>query len=642
MQKLDIVNLIEKNPITKLSQKYNGTLLTKIKNSFTEDQQQLFVASFYCYLNYNYKSDYVINLDDIWQWLGFTQKASSKRVLENIFKENIDYKVLLCSPVEQRIGRGGHNRETIMLTIKTFKLFCLRSNTKKAFEIHEYYIKLEEILQEVIEEEGNELKLQLEQKSIQLENKIFETEKEKYEILEKTLLSQFPVNTQCIYYGKIDNKSNGKPNSKMYQESLIKFGQSNNLSERVKCHKKNFINFRLIAAFKVKNKIEIENCIKRHLILKKRIRSLTTIPNANFKEETYRELLALDDTDFTIEKIDNFFKEIIKENEYNIENYNLLIDKNYQLESTIRELEDMNKEKDSEIDKLKIELEKYKPDITTYIQKRIASNYAICKNGYYLYAFYCDNMRYKCSISRKIDFEQLEINLKNIDNNGKMSYFISVSYPFSEKIMMFLLKQSLILLENNKFEGSFEDIKKIMDITLKLEKILIKNSDNLEKLNNIFDEDYIFENNISNTNLIDPETPQVKKAKRPIDQIDIKTGAVIKTYESIEAAGRTMGLTTGTAIGIALREKRKCQGFIWRYSGISKEEQFIEQPVIKICCETGEKTYFKNIADAARDINLTAPGLRNRIITKVHLNNHHWIFDKTATHIQTNSEITLE
>lgn len=34
-----------------------------------------------------------------------------------------------------------------MLNIKTFKKYCLKAGTKKADEIHEYYIKLEETLQ---------------------------------------------------------------------------------------------------------------------------------------------------------------------------------------------------------------------------------------------------------------------------------------------------------------------------------------------------------------------------------------------------------------------------------------------------------------------------------------------------------------
>lgn len=38
MQSLDIVNLIEKNPIIKLSNTYNNKILLKIKENFTETQ----------------------------------------------------------------------------------------------------------------------------------------------------------------------------------------------------------------------------------------------------------------------------------------------------------------------------------------------------------------------------------------------------------------------------------------------------------------------------------------------------------------------------------------------------------------------------------------------------------------------------
>jgi len=127
---------------------------------------------------------------------------------------------------------------------------------------------------------------------------------------------------------------------------------------------------------------------------------------------------------------------------------------------------------------------------------------------------------------------------------------------------------------------------------------------------------------------INPEAPQVKKAKRSIDQINKETGEIMNTYESIEAAGRSLGLTTGTAIGIALREKRVCQGFLWRYSGVSKEEQYKAQAVLKVCCTTGQKTAFPTMAAAAKDVNISATALRQRILTHVHLNDHHWIFDK--------------
>ena len=74
MTELNIVELIEKNPITKLSNNYNNKLLNKIKEKFNEEQQKLFVSSFYCYLNYDKNKDFVIDLDNVWKWLGFAQK----------------------------------------------------------------------------------------------------------------------------------------------------------------------------------------------------------------------------------------------------------------------------------------------------------------------------------------------------------------------------------------------------------------------------------------------------------------------------------------------------------------------------------------------------------------------------------------
>ena len=92
MQQLDIVELIEKNPISRLSNVYNNKLLNKIQDNFTGFEQQLFVSSFYCYLNYDKNIDFVADLDDVWKWLGFKQKIDAKRLLEKHFKLDIDYK----------------------------------------------------------------------------------------------------------------------------------------------------------------------------------------------------------------------------------------------------------------------------------------------------------------------------------------------------------------------------------------------------------------------------------------------------------------------------------------------------------------------------------------------------------------------
>ena len=94
MSQLNIVELIEKNPITKLSKTYNNKLLNKIQENFTGLEQQLFISSFYCYLNYDKNIDYVIDLDNVWKWLGFTTKQNTIRMLEKHFVIDVDYKNL--------------------------------------------------------------------------------------------------------------------------------------------------------------------------------------------------------------------------------------------------------------------------------------------------------------------------------------------------------------------------------------------------------------------------------------------------------------------------------------------------------------------------------------------------------------------
>ena len=337
---LNIVELIETNPITRLSNTYQNKLLNKIKERFTDDEQQIFIASFYCYLNY--KNEFIIDLDNIWKWLGFNQKVKAKVLLENHFKINIDYIKSLSHEGKQTTHiKGGHNKETFMLNIKTFKKFCLKAGTKKADEIHEYYIKLEETLQEVIQEESNELKLQLEQKEQQLENITQDKEK----IREKTLMEQFPNNTQCVYYGIIDNLSDKN-------EKLIKYGNSNNLKNRVIKHKDTYSNFILINAFKVDNKLQIENALKENKIFTERQRNIT------LGNKKYIELLNIEGITFT--ELDKIIKDIITSIEYSPENYIKILEDNKLFKKQLEEQKQINNTSDlillkSENKKLKTE-----------------------------------------------------------------------------------------------------------------------------------------------------------------------------------------------------------------------------------------------------------------------------------------------
>jgi hypothetical protein len=348
---LNIVDLIDKNPITKLSQKYNNLLLAKLQENFSTFEQQLFVASFYCYLNYDKNTDFVVDLDHVWKWLGFSQKAHVKPMVESNFKLDVDYKIVTSSETDEdqpphspdKSGsdkpkkHGGHNKQTIKLTIRCFKLLCLKAQTKKAGEIHEYYMKMEETLHQILDTETSELRAQLEQKNeviITLNQATITLTQEKKRAIQKTLISQFPVNTECIYFGTIDNTNADN-------EKLIKFGHTNNLATRVADHHKKYTNFILAAAFRVHNKVEIENYIKDHPKIKRQLRTIEVAG----KNKT--EIIAYDSTNFTIERLTKHIEGIIYARMYNVENFNRLIQRNQELEAEnaklVSDLEQKNK-----------------------------------------------------------------------------------------------------------------------------------------------------------------------------------------------------------------------------------------------------------------------------------------------------------
>jgi hypothetical protein len=231
MQDVNVIQLIEKNSMTRLSKNYENKLVNKIKNAFTNNEQQIFLSSFYCFLNYDSKKDFVVDFDKVWKWLGFSRKDPAKRVLEKNFTENFDYNILRNLPQNnfetvndfeiishQTVGNkntklapqlggasfeqqhGGQNKERIMLTVNTFKKFCLKAGTSKADEVHDYYIKLEELLQETINEETNELRLQLSNKE---EEKLrIEEEKNKLEEENKKLIKKYVKKEKEIFENK--------------------------------------------------------------------------------------------------------------------------------------------------------------------------------------------------------------------------------------------------------------------------------------------------------------------------------------------------------------------------------------------------------------------------------------------------------
>ena len=269
MSQLDIIELIENNPITKLSNTYNNKLLCKIKENFTGLEQQLFITSFYCYLNYDKSIDFVVDLDNIWKWLGFKQKIDAKRLLEKYFIIDIDYKTALGETKAVLYKKnGGQNIKKYFLNIKCFKSFCLKAQTKKANEIHEYYMKMEDVLYSTLEEETDELKLELQQKHntiLEKDNTIQEIQEEnKKELIknkivehEKVLLQKFSRSGPLVYIIKVKSYSNG--------EYVIKIGESRKgVEARYAEHKSKYEEILLLDCFPVIRSKDFESFLHTH------------------------------------------------------------------------------------------------------------------------------------------------------------------------------------------------------------------------------------------------------------------------------------------------------------------------------------------------------------------------------------------
>jgi len=292
---IDIVGLIESNPVTMLHANSQSKLVEKIKTKFSSYEQQLFISSFYCYFKYNPKTDFVIDLDNVWKWLGFSQKDAAKRVVEKNFVIDKDYKRLLHRAVEQtkstntmgvevgeakKSNRGGHNKETIMLNVETFKKFCLKAGTKKADEIHDYFIKMEEVFHEILMEESEDLQKQL----LSLEDtkkKEYETKLEKEKVLEreKILLKEYDTACSIVYIIRVKTLEHvGK--------YIIKIGESRRgISGRYNEHKSKYEECVLLDCFCVHRSKDFETFIHNHESV--RLNRVTDLKNHEKEHELF-------------------------------------------------------------------------------------------------------------------------------------------------------------------------------------------------------------------------------------------------------------------------------------------------------------------------------------------------------------------
>ena len=197
-----------------LSIQFKSKLIDTLTNEFTEEESKWYIANYYIYLHYHPTNDYPINLDNVFDIIGFATKANAKRTLKNNFILNEDYKLTTSNTH----SRGGYNEELIMLSVSTFKNMFMMVKTEKAKKIRLYYVKLENIYNRLVDDERKDYEQKLIQDKQNYEIKLVELTKEKELDRQKILLSQFHKAGSLVYIIKVKSFENN--------EYIIKIGES--------------------------------------------------------------------------------------------------------------------------------------------------------------------------------------------------------------------------------------------------------------------------------------------------------------------------------------------------------------------------------------------------------------------------------
>lgn len=119
----------------------------------------------------NSENEFPINLDDAWQWLGYSRKDNAKSTLTNNFDQGVDY--IIQAPENSgavaKQGFSAFNRQEIYLTVDCFKAFAMLAGTAKGKEVRTYFLNCEKTLKELlkaqtVEQKNNLLKAETRKK----------------------------------------------------------------------------------------------------------------------------------------------------------------------------------------------------------------------------------------------------------------------------------------------------------------------------------------------------------------------------------------------------------------------------------------------------------------------------------------------
>ena len=254
-----------KSSNTTLSLNLQNQLVERLNTNFTEEEQRWYVANLYMYMNYNQTDDYPINLENVFKMIGFANKGNAMKTIQSNFTEGEDYKKLLFRMEKQvkngkDLGGAGLNKEDVMLNVDTFKNLCMLAKTERGKQIRKYYVKLENVYNELVKEEIGQKQLEIQkqkellEKEKQTADKLLE-EKDRYIA---QLKQQEAVSHLYIAHNPVIKN--------LHKIGIFTSTKTNDVFVRQENHKSSNPHFEYLFTYETKNAKMIEDLVK--LLLK--------------------------------------------------------------------------------------------------------------------------------------------------------------------------------------------------------------------------------------------------------------------------------------------------------------------------------------------------------------------------------------
>lgn len=126
----------------------DDALKTLLMERLTSEEQQIYIKKHVMFLKFRNTNDFVVDLDHVIDDVGFSAKHKAKLSLTKNLELNAEYTINRLVEHTEISGVPATNKETILMTVRGFKKFCLLARTEQGKKTCDYFITMEEIVHE--------------------------------------------------------------------------------------------------------------------------------------------------------------------------------------------------------------------------------------------------------------------------------------------------------------------------------------------------------------------------------------------------------------------------------------------------------------------------------------------------------------